>query len=181
MLFEALIKHPVRRVVTASSMSIYGEGLYRETEGALVETADGVRVFDDLLLRAITAATSPHAVRLCWDVDRRRHARRTPRGARSLPSRHSPHARRRVHLRRRSASNRRLRSLRRAGMRAEPQRARSRYPPPGPPAPRFAADLNFLANRPLDREARVETFFLAAAERLPDHRRMGGDRAVPHP
>ena len=28
-LFEALIDHPVRRVVTASSMSIYGEGLYR--------------------------------------------------------------------------------------------------------------------------------------------------------
>ena len=137
-LFEALIKHPVRRVVTASSMSIYGEGLYRDAEGALVETADGVGVFDDLLLRAITAAASPHAVRLCWDVDRRRHARRTPRGARSLPSRHSPQARRRVHLRRRSASNRRLRSLRRAGMRAEPQRARSRYPPPGPPPHRVS-------------------------------------------
>ena len=39
-LFEALIKHPVRRVVTASSMSIYGEGLYRDAEGALVETAE---------------------------------------------------------------------------------------------------------------------------------------------
>jgi len=39
-LFEALIKHPVRRVVTASSMSIYGEGLYRDANGALVETAE---------------------------------------------------------------------------------------------------------------------------------------------
>lgn len=39
-LFEALIKHPVRRVVTASSMSIYGEGLYRDVEGAAVETAE---------------------------------------------------------------------------------------------------------------------------------------------
>ena len=38
-LFEALIKHPVRRVVTASSMSIYGEGLYRDADGAAVETA----------------------------------------------------------------------------------------------------------------------------------------------
>ncbi len=39
-LFEALIEHPVRRVVTASSMSIYGEGLYRDADGALVETAE---------------------------------------------------------------------------------------------------------------------------------------------
>ena len=39
-LFEALIDHPVRRVVTASSMSIYGEGLYRDLDGNLVENAD---------------------------------------------------------------------------------------------------------------------------------------------
>jgi dTDP-L-rhamnose 4-epimerase len=38
-LFERLIDHPVRRVVTASSMSIYGEGLYRDEDGNLVETA----------------------------------------------------------------------------------------------------------------------------------------------
>jgi dTDP-L-rhamnose 4-epimerase len=39
-LFEKLIDHPVRRVVTASSMSIYGEGLYRDADGALVEDAE---------------------------------------------------------------------------------------------------------------------------------------------
>ena len=38
-LFERLIDHPVRRVVTASSMSIYGEGLYRDADGDLVEDA----------------------------------------------------------------------------------------------------------------------------------------------
>jgi dTDP-L-rhamnose 4-epimerase len=38
-LFERLIDHPVRRVVTASSMSIYGEGLYRDAGGKLVEDA----------------------------------------------------------------------------------------------------------------------------------------------
>jgi dTDP-L-rhamnose 4-epimerase len=38
-LFEALIEHPVRRVVTASSMSIYGEGLYRDSDGELVQDA----------------------------------------------------------------------------------------------------------------------------------------------
>ena len=38
-LFEALIDHPVRRVVTASSMSIYGEGLYQDSDGNPVEDA----------------------------------------------------------------------------------------------------------------------------------------------
>lgn len=38
-LFERLIDRPVRRVVTASSMSIYGEGLYRDGDGNLVEDA----------------------------------------------------------------------------------------------------------------------------------------------
>lgn len=38
-LFERLIDHPVRRVVTASSMSIYGEGLYRTVDGELVQDA----------------------------------------------------------------------------------------------------------------------------------------------
>ena len=36
-LFQALIDKPVRRVVVASSMSIYGEGLYRDSAGALRE------------------------------------------------------------------------------------------------------------------------------------------------
>lgn len=39
-LFERLIDHPVRRVVTASSMSIYGEGLYRDADGRMVEDAE---------------------------------------------------------------------------------------------------------------------------------------------
>ncbi|BBC72812.1 dehydratase [Altererythrobacter sp. B11] len=38
-LLEQLIHRPVRRVVTASSMSIYGEGLYRDASGKLVEDA----------------------------------------------------------------------------------------------------------------------------------------------
>lgn len=36
-LFQELTTHPVRRVVTASSMSIYGEGLYRDAAGRLRE------------------------------------------------------------------------------------------------------------------------------------------------
>jgi dTDP-L-rhamnose 4-epimerase len=46
-LFEALIDHPVRRVVTASSMSIYGEGLYQDADGKPVENAErGPRTSD---------------------------------------------------------------------------------------------------------------------------------------
>jgi spore maturation protein CgeB len=38
---------------------------------------------------------------------------------------------------------------------------------PAAPDPRFGGDLGFLGNRLPDREARVEEFFLGAAERLP--------------
>src|SRR5436309_3624587 len=38
-LFEKLIDNPVRRVVTASSMSIYGEGLYKDADGTPVQEA----------------------------------------------------------------------------------------------------------------------------------------------
>lgn len=47
-LFEALIERPVRRVVTASSMSIYGEGLYRDADGALVQDAERAGLKDGL-------------------------------------------------------------------------------------------------------------------------------------
>ena len=39
-LFEALAERPVERVVVASSMSIYGEGLYRDADGAIVDSAE---------------------------------------------------------------------------------------------------------------------------------------------
>lgn len=41
-LFQQLIDRPVQRVVVASSMSVYGEGLYRTTDGRLMD--DVVRV-----------------------------------------------------------------------------------------------------------------------------------------
>jgi dTDP-L-rhamnose 4-epimerase len=39
-LLEKLIDDPVRRVVTASSMSIYGEGLYEDADGNVVQNAE---------------------------------------------------------------------------------------------------------------------------------------------
>jgi dTDP-L-rhamnose 4-epimerase len=47
-LFEKLIASPVRRVVTASSMSIYGEGLYTDADGNTVEDADRPNLRDGL-------------------------------------------------------------------------------------------------------------------------------------
>jgi dTDP-L-rhamnose 4-epimerase len=38
-LLEALIKRPVRKLVVASSMSVYGEGLYRDSKGVLRTSA----------------------------------------------------------------------------------------------------------------------------------------------
>jgi dTDP-L-rhamnose 4-epimerase len=39
-LLEALVEKPVQKLVVASSMSIYGEGLYRDTTGALVAAGE---------------------------------------------------------------------------------------------------------------------------------------------
>jgi spore maturation protein CgeB len=55
---------------------------------------------------------------------------------------------------------------------------------PVAPEPRFECDLGFLGNRLPDREARVEEFFLRAAELLPDRRLLlggsgWGDKPVP--
>ena len=42
-LLEALIAHPVKKLVVASSMSIYGEGLYRSADGREVEAVERTR------------------------------------------------------------------------------------------------------------------------------------------
>jgi dTDP-L-rhamnose 4-epimerase len=48
-LLEALVKGPVERLVVASSMSVYGEGLYRTEDGRLATTAG--RTLDQLRRR----------------------------------------------------------------------------------------------------------------------------------
>jgi dTDP-L-rhamnose 4-epimerase len=49
-LLQALIDRPVERIVVASSMSVYGEGLYRAPDGTLIEDAvrDPARGWDPL-------------------------------------------------------------------------------------------------------------------------------------
>ena len=65
-LFQQLIQKPVKRVVTASSMSIYGEGLYRDADGRTHEevvrtgrAADGGWDPVDAQGRALTPAPTP--------------------------------------------------------------------------------------------------------------------------
>jgi dTDP-L-rhamnose 4-epimerase len=64
-LLERLKDHPVKRVVTASSMSIYGEGLYRRQDGALVQDAKrrdnltGIRIWDPVDAKGRTLKPVP--------------------------------------------------------------------------------------------------------------------------
>jgi spore maturation protein CgeB len=136
----------------------------------VVVKASGVGVFDDLLLLGLLEAAPPHAARIFWDVD----APATLAEIGSQPG----------HPLRRSLpafdivltygggppvvdayegfGARRCRPIYNA---LDPTTHH-----PVPCQARFAADLNFLANRLPDRERRVEAFFLEAAARLPDRR-----------
>lgn len=150
----------------------------------VVVKASGVGVFDDLLLDAVTTAARPHAVRLFWDVD----AAATLDELRASPD-HPLHA----VLPTLDAvftyggGPPVIDAYETLGARACVPIYNALDPEthnPVPIQPRFAADLNFLANRLPDREARVETFFLAAAQRLPEKRFiLGGngwaDKPIP--
>ncbi len=46
-LLEAIIKHPIQKLIVASSMSIYGEGLYKDARGHLIHQSE--RSLDQLI------------------------------------------------------------------------------------------------------------------------------------
>ena len=150
----------------------------------IVIKASGVGVFDDELLAGILTKARPNALKLFWDVD----AAATLDALRVEPA----HA------------------LRAALPQLDLVLTYGGGPPvidayhgfgarkcipiynaldpathhPVPAQPRFAADLAFLANRLPDREARVEQFFLHAAQLAPDRSfLLGGngwhDKAMP--
>ena len=150
----------------------------------VVVKASGVGVFDDLLLQATTAAARPHAVRLFWDVD----AAATLDELR-VDASHPLH----TVLPTLDAvftyggGPPVVAAYEGFGARACVPIYNALDPAthhPVAPDPRFTGDLNFLANRLPDREARVEAFFLDAAQRTPDRRfLLGGngwdDKAMP--
>src|SRR3546814_13953625 len=74
-LFERLIDRPVRRVVTASSMSIYGAGLYRDEDGRTVQDAergsirDNQKIWDQVARQDRTSVVSGKSVSVRVDHD----------------------------------------------------------------------------------------------------------------
>jgi spore maturation protein CgeB len=140
-----------------------------EAEAAdVVVKASGVGVFDDELLAGVTAAARPDAIRLFWDVD--------------APATLAAIAQSPAHPIRQALA--RLDAVLTYGGGAPvidaylALGARLCVPIynaldpathlPVAPAPDLTADLVFLGNRLPDREARVDSFFLAPAAALPD-------------
>jgi spore maturation protein CgeB len=140
----------------------------KAAEADVVVKASGVGVFDDELLEGVMAVARPHALKIFWDVD-------APATLAALAADES------------LVLHRVLRHLDmvltygggpplvNAYQAFGAKLCRPIYNALDPAThhpvtadPRFAADLNFLANRLPDREARVERFFLEAAARLPE-------------
>jgi spore maturation protein CgeB len=150
----------------------------------VVVKASGVGVFDDLLIQGVVAAARPEAVKVFWDVD----APATLAELRTDPD---------LPLRRVLPSLDLvltygggppvIAAYQALGARVcrpiyNALDATTHHPVAA--EPRFSGDLNFLANRLPDREARVEEFFLKPALRLPERRFLlggngWGDKPMP--
>lgn len=150
----------------------------------VVVKASGVGVFDDELLAGVMAAARPHAVKIFWDVD----APATIAALRGDPGLVMHRILPKLDMvltygggppvvaAYEGLGARLCRPIYNALDPATHHAAR--------PDPRFEGDLNFLANRLPDREARVEAFFLAPAAALPQRRFLIGgegwsDKAMP--
>ncbi|WP_137181871.1 glycosyltransferase [Roseomonas sp. AR75] len=140
----------------------------------VVVKASGVGVFDDELLEGVMAAARPDAIRIFWDVD----APATLASLRADPSQPLRRALPGLDLVLTYGGGPPVvASYEAAGARRCVPVYNALDPEthhPAPPDPRFAAELSFLANRLPDREARVEEFFLRAAEREPQRRFLLG-------
>jgi spore maturation protein CgeB len=133
----------------------------------VVVKASGVGVFDDVLLAGVIAASRPGAIRMFCDVD----APATLAELRANPD-HPMHRALPVLdlVITYGGGPPVIEAYEGFGARRCVPIYNALDPTthhPVPADPRFAADLSFLGNRLPDREARVETFFLDAAARLP--------------
>jgi spore maturation protein CgeB len=133
----------------------------------VVVKASGVGVFDDLLIEGLIVAAAPRALRVFWDVD----APATLAEIRPLPD----HPLRRAlplldAVLTYGGGPPVISAYEALGARLCQPIYNALDPTTHYPVPadlRFSSDLGFLANRLPDREARVESFFLQAASRLP--------------
>ena len=163
------------RVVVYPATSAGLQSVLAEAANAdAVVKASGVGVFDDELVAGILQHARPDALRIFWDVD----APATLATLRAHPA----------HILRTSLPAFELILTYGGGppvIDAYQALGARRCVPiyngldpathhPVPPDPAYATDLGFLANRLPDREARVETFFLAPAVAHPDRRFLLG-------
>jgi spore maturation protein CgeB len=161
-------------VVYSATETAAREVIARAAEADIVVKASGVGVFDDLLLQGVMAAAGPDTVKIFWDVD----APATLAELRSTPDLPLRRLLPRLDLVLTYGGGPPVIAAYQAlGARVcrpiyNALDATTHYPVVADP--RFQNDLNFLANRLPDREARVEQFFLEAAARLPLRRFLIG-------
>jgi spore maturation protein CgeB len=150
----------------------------------LIVKASGVGVLDALLERAVLGARRPGGMVVFWDVDAPATLERVTRGP-SDPFRALIPEYDLVFTY--GGGEPVVQAYERLGARACVPVYNALDPAthhPAPPDPRFEGTLGFLGNRLPDREARVEEFFLRAAESLPAERFVlggsgWGDRNLP--
>ena len=146
----------------------------RAADADIVVKASGVGFEDDALLRAVLATARPDALTVFWDVD----APATLAQLRNEPD-HPLHAElKQLDLVLTYGGGDPVVYAYRAIGAAECVPIYNALDPdthfPVAPDARFEADLAFLGNRLPDREARVESFFLAPAAELPERRFLLG-------
>ncbi len=156
-----------RVVVYPATAGGLNDVVARAADADIVVKASGVGVFDNELIEGVMQAARPEAMRIFWDVD----AAATVAELRGDPD-HPLHAALPdldavltygggppIVAAYKALGARTCRPIYNA---LDPDTHH-----PVPPDPKFSCDLAFLANRLPDREARVEEFFLSAAEQLP--------------
>ena len=158
--------------------------LAEASKADIVVKASGVGVFDAELIEGILRHTRPDALKLFWDVD----AAATLDEMRGDPSHPVLRALSDLDMVLTYGGGPPVVNAYRGFGAAMCVPVYNALDPathyPVAPEPAFSADLGFLANRLPDREARVEEFFLRAAELSPDRRfLLGGngwhDKSMP--
>ena len=158
--------------------------LAEASKADIVVKASGVGVFDAELIEGILRHTRPDALKLFWDVD----AAATLDEMRGDPSHPVLRALPELDMVLTYGGGPPVVNAYRGFGAAMCVPVYNALDPathyPVAPEPAFSADLGFLANRLPDREARVEEFFLRAAELSPDRRfLLGGngwhDKSMP--
>jgi spore maturation protein CgeB len=158
--------------------------LRQASDADIIVKTSGVGVFDRLLDEAVLEAKAPHALAIFWDVDAPATLDRLAADAEDPFHRLIP---RYDMVLTYGGGDPVVRGYAAVGARMCVPVYNALDPSthcPAAPDARFSGDLGFLGNRLPDREARVDAFFFAAAERMPQRGFVlggngWGDRPMP--